>query len=145
MFDNFRPNNETVKIELIDGFDRNIVLAASKKLKTDENMSKIYINPDRTASERDIDRELIKLRNEKNTKRLQSNDSDKDTYYFGIRSGSIQRIPCDTTFNMNSRSIPNSSTIDNTNEISEIQGQKISPEPNLSQNCQVENMIEESI
>ena len=87
------PYPAIIKIQLKDKTDRLDILKASRILKTsDSAYSKVYINPDLTINQRQAEIELIKKRNELNQSKNTSSSTDKNTYYWGIRSGVLKKI-----------------------------------------------------
>ena len=100
-----------IKIEVKEKAYKLSILKASKKLKDQgEKFKHIYINPDLTPTQQAAEKELIKLRNESNSKRKLS---DKSKFYFGIRSGKIVKIDIEkasiqvNTINMDTESTTN--------------------------------------
>ena len=87
------PYPAIIKIQLKDKIDRLEILKASKILKTSgQAYSKVYINPDLTINQRQAEIELIKQRNELNQTKNNSSNTDKNTFYWGIRSGILKKI-----------------------------------------------------
>ncbi len=76
-----------ILVELKDDAIRNPLLLAAKKLREKEEFRTIYISPDLTETERALDFELRKQRNEANSK-LEENSP----FRFGIRGNQIVKF-----------------------------------------------------
>ena len=83
-----------IKVCLTNKDDRLTVLKASKLLKTSTTHVKVYVNPDLTIAQRNLEKILITERKSLNTARLTSNNEDDKKFYYGIRNGMIKRIQC---------------------------------------------------
>jgi hypothetical protein len=75
---------------------RNACIRSSNKLKSNNSLRDIYINPDLTICERQKLKELLKERKEKNEKL--SKDSE---FYYGIRNGKLVKVQKQTSININ--------------------------------------------
>jgi hypothetical protein len=86
-----RSKDETrpgpILVELTDASLRNPVLLAAKKLRTSEEHKQIYISPDLTEAERQLD---YKLRQERN--KLNASLTPDSPFRYGIRGNQIQRF-----------------------------------------------------
>jgi hypothetical protein len=76
-----------ILVELKDDATRNPLLLAAKKLREKENFKTVYISPDLTETERALDFELRKQRNEANSK-LEASSS----FRFGVRGNQIVKL-----------------------------------------------------
>jgi hypothetical protein len=76
-----------ILVELSDASLRNPVLLAARNLRSNENYKTVYISPDLTEAERQLD---YKLRQERN--KLNSNLSADSPFRYGIRGNQIQRF-----------------------------------------------------
>jgi len=83
-----------IKVCLANKDDRLEVLKASKNLRNKPMFAKIYINPDLTFAQRNLEKKLIAERKKLNDQRLTSQNEDDKKFYYGIRNGVIKRIPC---------------------------------------------------
>ena len=89
-----------IRLEFKEKHFQQKALQNAKKLKDEEEMGKIYINPDRTILERLADQKLRQERNLRNQSlenesqgRLRySVDANSRKYYWGIRGGTLKRI-----------------------------------------------------
>ncbi len=82
-----------IKVCLTTCESRSMVLKASKSLRSNVDLSKVYINPDLTFAQRSLEKSLIAERKALNlTREASSNPNDK-SYYWGIRNGILKRIP----------------------------------------------------
>ena len=77
-----------VWIKLKASCKRNDVLAAAKKLKGIKQFDKVFLHPDMTESERALDWNLRKQRNELNAKELEKNQP----FHWSIRSNALKRF-----------------------------------------------------
>lgn len=68
---------------------RNEVLAAARKLRSGgDKFAKVYINPDLTELERNVDKELRNARKQKN-----DDEPDKTNYRWVIKGYNLKRVP----------------------------------------------------
>lgn len=88
------PHPPIIKVSLASKEDRLTVLKASKALRTSTKFVKVYINPDLTVAQRNLEKNLITQRKSLNERRMRSNNEDDKKFYYGIRNGMIKRIPC---------------------------------------------------
>ena len=76
-----------IVFEFKNALDRNAVLKSARTLRNKQAYDHIYINPDLTESERIMDHQLRKKRNELNDKLDPSS-----TFHYGIRNYSVVKI-----------------------------------------------------
>ncbi|CAF0717027.1 unnamed protein product [Brachionus calyciflorus] len=93
----FKRKNDDVEstpilVELSDKVDRNDMLKRSKSLKDNDKFGEIYISPDLTFAERELNKTLVAKRKELNDK----NDSKKTGYRYGIRDYKVVKIIVDS-------------------------------------------------
>ena len=81
-----------IKVCLNNKNDRLIVLKAGKALKNKASYDKVYINPDLTIAQRNLERELILERNTLNAERKASLTEENRKFYYGIRNGLVKEI-----------------------------------------------------
>lgn len=86
-------------VELNDKTTQQLIIASAKNLKNSENYSNVFINPDLTRHEIEVERELRRRRNEANGKLEFGNGKmrhgktqDGVEFYWGIRYGRLCRI-----------------------------------------------------
>jgi hypothetical protein len=86
-------------VELCDRSTRDKAVASSKELKKNSSYDKVFINPDLTPHEMELERELRRRRNAENNKleceegRLKYGKTQEGKeFYWGIRSGRLCRI-----------------------------------------------------
>ncbi|CAF0922503.1 unnamed protein product [Brachionus calyciflorus] len=75
-------------IELNEEKSRIDILKRSKNLKDNETYNKVYITPDLTFAQRELNKKLVEKRNELNSK----NDANKTGYRYGIRDYNVVKI-----------------------------------------------------
>lgn len=87
-----RPNDQTestpILVELTSRDDKINILRCARTLKDIENYKKVFIAPDQTFAERELNKSLISKRNQLN----ENNDSNTSGYRFGIRNYEIVKI-----------------------------------------------------
>jgi len=76
-----------ILVEFADASLRNPVLLAAKKLRTSEDHKLVYISPDLTEAERQLD---YKLRQERN--KLNASLTADSPFRYGIRGNQLQRF-----------------------------------------------------
>lgn len=98
------PNSppDLILIELDNNANQKLVVQNSKKLKQNENFKNVFINNDKTESERILESKLRAERNKRNSEltnevegsggRQRFNIHNEKKYYWGIRSGELKWI-----------------------------------------------------
>ena len=76
-----------ILVELADASLRNPVLLAAKNLRSNDNYKTVYVSPDLTEAERQLDYQLRQERN-----KLNSNLAADSPFRYGIRGNQIQRF-----------------------------------------------------
>lgn len=85
-----KPN--PIIIELKEEFNRKNILKVAKKLKDSTMFASIYLAPDLTITQREVQKSLIEERNRRNEQLTNNGGDESENFYYGIRNGKIAKI-----------------------------------------------------